>query len=108
MTLTSRLLTAATLMFCASAASAYDFTVKNSTDASITRVLASEDGKTWGEFSLSGPIAPGASTQLVWSPATENTGCEWQVKAVYDDGEESDPATFDFCEADLELEFGGE
>lgn len=105
MNLTSKLLTGAVLLAWASVGHAWDFTVTNATGSAITRILASEDGKTWGEFKLSGPVAPGGSMQLVWAPSTENTGCEWQVKAVYQDGSESDPATFDFCEEDLELEF---
>jgi hypothetical protein len=31
--------------------------------------------------------------------------CEWYFKAVFADGEESKPATYDFCEDNLELVF---
>ena len=100
-----RVLFAVAMLACAASASAYDFTVVNSSSSAITGVLASEDGSTWGSFKLSGPIKPGGKLQLVWSPETDSSNCEWQVKATYADGSESEPAPFDFCEKDLELEF---
>jgi hypothetical protein len=42
---------------------------------------------------------------MEWSEASNNQSCEQQVKAVYADKSESEPASFDFCEKDLSLEF---
>ena len=100
-----QLLAAIALAACAGSASAYDFTVTNSTGQSINGVHATEDGKNWGSFKLSADIPPGGEMKLVWSPETESTGCEWQVKATFADGSESEPAKFDFCEANLNIEF---
>lgn len=105
MRLLVQIVASAVLMAAASAAHAYDFVVINSSSSSITRVLVSEDGKNWGQFRLSGPIAPGKRMTLVWSPETDDSGCEWLVVAHYADGSESGAASFDFCEDNLELEF---
>ena len=88
-----------------SSASAYEFVVSNATKVKITAVEVSEDGKSWGFFDVGGGIPAKSKTTLVWSSETDNSGCEWQVKATYADGSESDPASFDFCEEDLEIEF---
>lgn len=105
MNMIKRTLAACVLMATASVASAYDFVVVNSTSSRITAIQASEDGKAWGGFDLKGGIPANGKMQLVWSPALDDSGCEWLVKATYADGSESEPATFDFCEEDLELEF---
>ena len=100
-----KLFSALALVFCASSASAYEFVVSNKTGTKITGIQASEDGTAWGAFDVKGGVAAGADMNLVWSSATEDTGCEWQVKATYADGSESEPAPFDFCQEDLVLEF---
>ena len=105
MNTTYKLWTAVALMICAGTASAYDFSVSNATSQKITRIQASEDGKTWGDFNVGDGIAAGSTTKLVWSAATENTGCEWEAKATYADGSESESAKFNFCEDDLTIEF---
>jgi hypothetical protein len=86
-------------------AAAYDFNITNSTKSKITKVEATEDGKTWGQFDVGKGLAPGASMKITWSEQTDNSGCEWKVKATFADGSESEPETFDFCEEDLEIEF---
>jgi hypothetical protein len=84
----------------------YSFKVTNSTDSKITRLLASEDGKEYGNFELSREgIAPGKTVKLTWDKSTNNRGCNWYLKAVFADGSESEAKKFDFCEADLEVEF---
>ena len=83
----------------------YTFKVKNTTDEKITKLLASEDGKEYGNFDIGAGIAPGKSMTLEWDKKTEDKSCEWYFKAVFADGEESEPVKFDFCEEDLELEF---
>lgn len=105
MKFSSKVLTALALVVCASTASAYEFVVSNKTSVKITGIQASEDGKTWGAFDVKGGVAAGADMNLVWSSETDDSGCEWQVKALYADGSESEPAPFDFCEDDLVLEF---
>ena len=86
-------------------ADGYSFKVKNTTDETITKLLASEDGKTYGNFDIGKGIKPGETITLEWDKKTDGSGCEWYFKAVYEDGEESEAVKFDFCEDDLELEF---
>ena len=86
-------------------AESYKFKVNNTTKNKMVKLLVSQDGKQWGEFNLGGGVAAGTSAMMVWDESTNGQNCEQHVKAVYDDGAESEPATFDFCEADLELDF---
>ena len=83
----------------------YSFTVHNSTDTRITKILASENRKTWGAFNVGSGIKPGAYVKLVWDKSTNNQECDQWVKAVFADGSETKPAMFDFCEKRLEIEF---
>lgn len=83
----------------------YKFKVFNNTKIQIKQILVSEDGKKWGFFDIGKGIAAGATIELVWASATNGSGCDWNFKAVWADGDESDPAEFDFCEKDLVIEF---
>jgi hypothetical protein len=83
----------------------YKFKVHNNTKNVIKKVLVSEDGKTYGFFDIGNGIDAGATEELVWDKSTDNGGCNWHFKAVFDNGEESDPVEFDFCEKGLTLEF---
>lgn len=83
----------------------YRFKVHNKASSRITKILASEDGKKYGVFDVGAGIKPGATMELVWDKSTDNGQCEWYLKAVFADGSESEPATFDFCEKDLVVEF---
>ena len=83
----------------------YSFKVKNTTKNTITKLLASTDDKDYGDFDIGKGIKPGETITLVWDKKTDNSDCEWFFKAVFDDGEESEAESFDFCEEDLELEF---
>jgi hypothetical protein len=87
------------------AESEYSFKVNNKTKVAITKILVSEDGKTWGAFDIGSGIGAGESATLVWDTSTNNSGCKQSVKAVYADGTEAEPAKFDFCEKGLDLEF---
>ncbi|MDO8344528.1 MAG: hypothetical protein Q7T48_15105 [Cellvibrio sp.] len=87
------------------AESEFSFTVHNSTKFAIKQILVSEDGKSWGEFDIGSGIAAGATESLVWDSSTNSEECSQSVKAVFSDGEESEPAKFDFCEEGLEIEF---
>ena len=87
------------------AADEYSFTVSNKTEQKIKEVLVSQDKKTWGKFNIGSGIPKGKTVTLVWDKSTNNEACKQWVKAVYADGEESEPAKFDFCEEDLEIEF---
>jgi hypothetical protein len=87
------------------ASEGYSFKVKNTTENKITKLLASEDGKTYGNFDIGKGIKPGQTITLVWDKSTEGEDCEQWFKAVFDDGEESEAVKFDFCEDDLTLEF---
>lgn len=83
----------------------YSFKVHNKTRNTIKKLLASEDGKTFGYFDIGKGIGPGQKRTLVWDKSTDDEECVQYFKAVYDDGEESPTVAFDFCEEDLELVF---
>jgi hypothetical protein len=83
----------------------YRYKVHNISKNTILALMVSEDGKTYGKFDIGDGIAPGETATLVWDKSTDNGNCEWWIKAVFDDGEQSPAKKFDFCEKDLELEF---
>ena len=83
----------------------YSFKVHNTTKEKITGLLASEDGKTYGKFDVGAGIEPGGTMTLAWDKSTDKTNCHWWFKAVYEGGDESEAAEFNFCEEDLTLEF---
>jgi hypothetical protein len=83
----------------------FSFKVHNKTGSNIKKVLVSQDKEEWGYFNVGKGIAAGKLVTLVWDKSTNNEECKQWVKAVYADGEESEPAQFDFCEEDLEIEF---
>ena len=84
----------------------YSFKVHNTTKDTIKNLLVSEDGKEYGHFDLGKEgIAPDETATLKWDKSTNEKGCKWYFKAVFEDGDESKPVKFDFCEEDLELEF---
>lgn len=93
-------------LFAAPAVSqAYSFTVTNSTDSRITKVQVSEDGKSWGYFDVGGGIPAGDAVEVTWDSSTDDSGCEWQVRATFADESVSEETPFDFCEEDLNIEF---
>lgn len=83
----------------------YKFQVHNNTDTKIAKILVSEDGEAWGFFNIGSGIKSGDTVTLVWDQATNGESCEQQFKAVFANGEESQPVAFDFCESDVALEF---
>ena len=83
----------------------YTFKVHNTTKDKISKLLASEDGKQWGNFDIGKGIAPDDTITLKWDKKTNDSDCKWWFKAVFADGDESEAKEFDFCEEDLELEF---
>lgn len=83
----------------------YSFEVTNKTRTTIKKILVSEDGEEYGYFNIGSGIKPGQTVELVWDSSTNGESCEQWVKAVYADGSESEPTTFDFCESELALEF---
>jgi hypothetical protein len=83
----------------------YKFQIHNNTDQKIRKVLVSEDGKEYGYFDIGAGIKSGATVNLVWAEETEGENCEQYFKAVFESGYESEPVAFDFCEADVALEF---
>jgi hypothetical protein len=83
----------------------YSFKVHNTTKDKITKLLASEDGKSYGYFDVGKGIEPDETATLKWDKKTNESGCKWYFKAVFEDGDESAAKKFDFCEEDLELEF---
>jgi hypothetical protein len=103
------LLAAALLLLSFTAANAaeeeYSFKVHNNTKHTIKKILASEDGESYGNFDIGKGIKPGATVELVWDASTNGESCHQYFKAVFDNGEESEATKFDFCEDDLTLEF---
>lgn len=83
----------------------YRFKVHNNTKVAIKKILVSEDGKTYGYFDIGDGIPAGATVELVWDKSTDEGNCGQYFKAVFANGEESEPVEFDFCEKDLVLEF---
>jgi hypothetical protein len=83
----------------------FKFKVNNNTSQTIKKILVSKDKKTYGYFDIGKGIPAGQTVTLVWDKSTNDENCVQYFKAVFDDGEESDPVKFDFCEEDLELEF---
>lgn len=76
----------------------YSFTVQNSTETSIKKVLVSEDGDNWGYFDIGSGIAPGETAKVVWDESTNNESCTQYIKAIYADNSYSEPTDFDFCQ----------
>jgi len=74
------------------------FYITNGTDAKLTGLYASEDGRQWGKFNLGGGVPAGKSVKLIWDSSTNDESCEQYLKAVFSDGSESKSNKFDFCE----------
>lgn len=89
----------------AGATADYRFKVSNNTEQTIKKVLVSEDGKKYSYFDIGDGIDPDEVVTLVWDKSTDEGNCEWIFKAVFDDGSESKPVAFDFCEKNVTLEF---
>lgn len=83
----------------------YSFKVHNNTKETITKILVSEDGETYGFFDIGDGIKAGETETLVWNKKTDSQSCKQWFKAVWEDGEEGKPVKFDFCEKGLTLEF---
>lgn len=83
----------------------YTYKVHNKSQSTITALLASEDGKTYGAFDIGKGIPAGQTVTLVWDKSTDEGNCEQWIKAKFADGGVSPAAKFDFCEKDLVLEF---
>jgi hypothetical protein len=88
----------------AHAQSGYQFKVHNVGKNKVLKLLASEDGKNWGYFDIGDGIDPGETMTVVWDKSTNTSGCNWFFKAYFDDGLESPPKKFNFCEDDLVIE----
>ena len=96
---------AVALMSVSAFAEDYSFKVSNNTDTKITKILVSEDGEEYGFFNIGSGINPGKTVTLVWHSSTEGENCEQYFKAVFSNGEESEPQKFDFCEEEVAIEF---
>jgi hypothetical protein len=82
----------------------YSFKVHNVGKNRILKLLASEDGKNWGYFDIGSGIDPGETKTIVWDKSTNDQSCSQYFKAAFDDGEESPPKKFNFCESNLEID----
>jgi hypothetical protein len=96
---------AVVLMSVPAFADEYTFTVTNNTDTKIAKILVSEDGEEYGFFKIGSGIASGKTITLVWDSSTAGESCSQFFKAVFANGEESEPQEFDFCEEEVAIEF---
>jgi hypothetical protein len=83
----------------------YTFKVKNENVQRITKLQASEDGKTYLDFDLGKGIEVGETKTIAWDKSTNKMGCDWYIKAVYADKSVGEPVKFDFCDPDLLISF---
>jgi hypothetical protein len=82
----------------------YSFTVRNIGKNKVLKIMASEEGKSWGYFDIGKGIDPGETKTIVWDKSTNDQSCEQYFKAAFDDGLESLPKKFDFCKKDLAID----
>lgn len=101
----SLLLAACLLALPAVSQASYKFTIENNTDQDIVGIEVSEDGSSWGEFDVGSGIPAGSSAEATWAEHTDDSNCEWQFRAEFEDGSVSDAVAFDFCEDDLTINF---
>ena len=83
----------------------YTFKVKNANVQRITKILTSEDGKKYLEFDIGKGIDVGEIVTLNWDKSTNQSSCEWYLKAVYADKSVGEAVQFNFCEEDLIIQF---
>jgi hypothetical protein len=83
----------------------YSFKVHNNTKETITKLLVSEDGKTYGYFDIGDGIEADETETLTWNKSSNGQSCNQWFKAVWESGKEGKPVKFDFCEKNLTLEF---
>jgi hypothetical protein len=81
------------------------FRLNNRSDEKIIAIEVSEDGRAWGAFDIGIGIDPGTSVDLAWDESTNGSDCDWFFRARFDDGDWSDPQSFNFCQDGLELTF---
>jgi len=96
---------AVVLMSVSAFADSYKFTVTNNTNTKISKILVSEDGEEYGYFNIGNGIPSGKTVTLVWDASTNGESCQQYFKAVFANGEESEPQQFDFCEDEVAIEF---
>jgi hypothetical protein len=98
-------LAAALLVSVSAFADQHKFDVTNNTNMKITKILVSEDGEDYDFFNIGNGIPSGKTITLVWDESTNGESCQQYFKAVFANGEESEPQQFDFCEEEVALEF---
>jgi len=86
----------------------HTFKVHNKSSKTIKNMLASEDGEHWGRFDIGDGIEPGQTVKIAWSRSTDDQACEQEFKVVFEDGSETAPAKFDFCDESIVLEVSGD
>jgi hypothetical protein len=83
----------------------YPFKIYNNTEHTITKIFVSEDGDNYAPFEIGYGIVPGATAALFWDESTNGASCRQYFRVVFDDGSQSEPVRFDFCENGLVLQF---
>src|SRR5689334_22120335 len=64
----------------------YSFRVHNKTNKTIEKILASEDGETYGHFDIGDGIEAGKTVKIVWAKSTNDQSCVQFFTVVFDDG----------------------
>lgn len=102
-----KLLLACAISLCALPAMAedYTFTVSNNSDQRIVKIEVSEDGESWAPFNIGGGIPAGESAELVWDESTNDSDCEWQFRATFQEGYVAGSDWINFCEDEVNIEF---
>ena len=83
----------------------YSFTVSNNSDQDIVKIEVSEDGKSWGPFNIGSGIPAGEDAELVWDESTNDSDCNWQFRATFEEGFVAYSDFIDFCEDGVNIEF---
>ena len=83
----------------------YTFKVENNNVQKITGLLASEDGQRFTKFDIGKGINVGETVTLNWDESTNNSDCNWWIKAVYADKSVGEAVEVDFCQENLVIAF---
>lgn len=77
----------------------FTFSITNNNSTEIKELFITNTGENWELFELGGQtIKPEEKVVLLWTKNTKELGCEWQIKATFNEAKESEPLTFNICE----------
>jgi hypothetical protein len=77
----------------------FTFSITNNNSGEIKGLFIASENDNWETFELGGEtIKPQEKVVLLWTKDTKELGCQWQMKATFNDGKESDPLPLNICE----------